>query len=113
MSVPFSKSIPKPDPDSLGFHQTPPTGTPGPAAGADWKKRWIWMCRPPGRSAVAVVGEVNVSVIVPSLLASAGALYAHEMHWPPAYLSRVAVKTLLVIGPAARYHCDAPPARYE
>jgi len=38
-----------------------------------WKKRWIAMWRPPGRSAMAVAGEVNVIVTVPSLPASAGA----------------------------------------
>ena len=41
------------------------------------------LCRPPGRSTAAVVGEVNVIVIEPSLLESAGALYPHEMHWRP------------------------------
>src|SRR5262249_2710171 len=30
--------------------------------GCYWKKRWIWKCRPPGRSTVAVVGDVNVIV---------------------------------------------------
>jgi hypothetical protein len=50
---------------------------------------------------------------VPSLPESAGAMYPHEMHWPPVYLSSVAVNTLFVTGPAASYHCDIPPARYE
>ena len=62
---------------------------------------------------MAVVGDVNVIVIVPSLPESAGAMYPHEMHWPPVYLSSVAVNTLFVTGPAASYHCDIPPARYE
>jgi len=54
------------------------------------------MCRPPGRSAVAVVGEVKVIVTVPSLPASVGATYAQLMHWPPVYLSSVAANTLPV-----------------
>src|SRR5207244_4487952 len=80
---------------------------------AYWKKRCIAMCRPPGRSTVAVVGDVNVIVIIPSLPTRLGATNAHEMHWPPVYLSSVAVNTLLVSAPAARYHCDAPLTRYE
>ena len=62
---------------------------------------------------MAVVAEVNVIVIVPSLPERLGALDAHEMHWPPVYLSSVAVKTLFVMGAAARYHCDEPSPRYE
>src|SRR5436190_22557307 len=50
---------------------------------------------------------------MPSLPARVGATYAHVMHWPPVYLSSVALNTLPVTGPAARYHCGAPPARYE
>jgi len=38
------------------------------------------MCLPPGKSTVAVVDDVNVIVIEPSLPASVGAVYAHEMH---------------------------------
>ena len=62
---------------------------------------------------MAVVDDVNVIVIVPSLPETLGALYTQETHWPLTYLSSVAVNTLLTNGPAARYHCDAPPATYE
>src|SRR5581483_5817578 len=42
----------------------------------------IWNVRPPGRVMIALVGEVNVIVIWPSLPFAVGARYAHEMHCP-------------------------------
>ena len=60
---------------------------------------------------LAVVGDVNVMVIVPSLPTRVGSLYGQEMHWPPVYLSSVPVNTLLFSGPEERYHYAAPPAR--
>jgi hypothetical protein len=64
---------------------------------------------------VADVDEVNVRVIVPSFPVGGPGLLVngHEMHWPPVYLSSVAVKTFAVTGPDARYHWAAPVAWYE
>src|SRR5262244_3610818 len=51
-------------------------------------------------------------VMVPSLpTGGPGLAYAHEMHWPPVYLSSVAVKTLLRSrSPARALCCCAFPA---
>jgi hypothetical protein len=66
------------------------------------------MVRPPGSVTVAVIGDVKVMLMVPSLPRMAFTLKVHEMHGPPPYLSIVAVSELFVIGPDAKYQIGSP-----
>jgi hypothetical protein len=63
----------------------------------------------PGSVIVAVVGDVNRIVTVPSFPLSIGPTYAQEMHCPFAYLNRVPVTVLFAsIGPNAKYQIGGP-----